>query len=192
MWRRLIGQTDRGGAELGRRGVLRTWQREVKQDKAAPFCNLKVNLVTTGNFGVSVSCVCWNNGIANRSSVGVQVCLVCECCCPDPSPSQGGLAAGVLVSGNSLWVDALCSQNLSLQAAGQKVLLITLGSAAVLCFPWTGLGLKQGGCPACHRGHESGTVNGPLAHVLCLWKSFNTKRDKSKGTKQKPLKNSQR
>lgn len=27
MWRRLTGQTDRGGAELGRRGMLRTWQQ---------------------------------------------------------------------------------------------------------------------------------------------------------------------
>lgn len=76
--------------------------------------------------------------------MGVQVCMVCECC-PGPSPSQGGLAAGALVGGNSLWVDALCSQNLSLHAAGQKVFLVTLGSAAVLRFPWTGLGLKLPG-----------------------------------------------
>lgn len=55
IWRRLIGQANRGGAALGerRRGTPRTRQQTERSQrgKAAPFCRVKVNLVATDNFG---------------------------------------------------------------------------------------------------------------------------------------------
>lgn len=60
------------------------------------------------------------------------------------------------MGGNSVWVNALRLQNFSLQAAGHKIFLVTLGSVAVavLHFPWAGLGLKEGGCPGLARGAQ--------------------------------------
>lgn len=66
--------------------MLRTWQHAQggRTGAAAPFCHAKVNVVTTGNLGVSVSCPLkkqdfqpWGVGrpqCGSTSAVGAQGC----------------------------------------------------------------------------------------------------------------------
>lgn len=183
IWRRLIGQTNRGGAELGRGGEER-WghgsrQREVKQEKRPLFPHVKVNLVTTGSFGVSANCVCWNNGISTHGSVrdhsttprgvGVQVRALSKCCL-EPSPPQGGtccrsawrLGVGIRF-GSRLYVHKTSLRKLPAVKSFLSHLVVQLRLCCAVpgqVWAWSGVG---GGCPILAQGGTN-----PVRWTVCL------------------------